>query len=162
MSLLDDQIELWLTTVGSLMVEIFRRELLVSGDYIQQTMGHDPNYKDSNLYKTATSVLTNLNSVTLYAEDYAKWLDRGRAPGVAPVPIWALIRWIQRKGITAVGYTTNQLAWAIQKSIVKKGIIPRDFLEPTFQFIEADVLKLFDTEFVDIFFESFVQTFQEL
>lgn len=60
--------------------------------------------------------------------DYADYIDSGRKRGAKGVPIKDLIQWIQEKNISS-SIPVEQLAFAIQRSIQRKGIRPRPFLE---------------------------------
>ena len=60
--------------------------------------------------------------------DYAKYVDEGRRPGEMP-PIQDILNWIQEKPIRPRGITQESLAWAIAKTIARKGIKPRPFIQ---------------------------------
>jgi hypothetical protein len=63
-------------------------------------------------------------NVILLANDYLKWVDRGRKPGTYP-PIQAIQRWVAIKGIP------KQAAWAIRTNIFKFGIKPTRVIAKT-------------------------------
>lgn len=54
---------------------------------------------------------------------YTYWLENGRKPGKLP-PIDAIEQWIEDKGIQSE-LSKDRLAWAIAKSMQKKGTIKR-------------------------------------
>jgi len=63
-------------------------------------------------------------NLVLLANDYLKWVDRGRKPGTYP-PIQAIQRWVAIKGIP------KQAAWAIRQNIYKFGIKPTRVIAKT-------------------------------
>jgi len=63
-------------------------------------------------------------NLVLLANDYLKWVDRGRKPGTYP-PIQAIQRWVAIKGIP------KQAAWAIRQNIYKFGIKPTNVIRKT-------------------------------
>jgi len=63
-------------------------------------------------------------NLILLANDYLKWVDRGRKPGTYP-PIQAIQRWATIKGIP------KEAAWAIRTNIYKFGIKPTRVLAKT-------------------------------
>jgi hypothetical protein len=63
-------------------------------------------------------------NVILLANDYLKWVDRGRKPGTYP-PIQAIQKWVAIKGIP------KQAAWAIRTNIFKFGIKPTRVIAKT-------------------------------
>lgn len=63
-------------------------------------------------------------NVILLANDYLKWVDRGRKPGTYP-PIQAIQRWVAIKGIP------KEAAWAIRTNIFKFGIKPTRVIAKT-------------------------------
>lgn len=73
--------------------------------------------------------------VSLNLEDYYEYVEYGRRKGKYP-PINAIKRWISVKPVipytkNGITPTTNQLAFLISRSIAKKGIKPKPFIEPT-------------------------------
>jgi hypothetical protein len=81
--------------------------------------GVDPN---SNLINSIKPVATK-NGVDVYAADYAKFVDSGRAKFTKKIPISQLILWVKKKGITpSRGYSLNDLAWAVQYNVYLYGI----------------------------------------
>lgn len=65
---------------------------------------------------------------------YAKYVHAGRKPGKMP-PVKALERWAKKKGLNA---------WAVAKSIEKKGIKPKPFLTDALEAKKGSVVKQFD------------------
>lgn len=60
------------------------------------------------------------NSVTLFAPSHVQFAKYGRAPGKQP-PINKIIQFVKKKGIIFKNSTEEGTAWAIAKSIAKKG-----------------------------------------
>lgn len=91
---------------------------------IQSGVPRNSRLIDSVEYKLSG---TRLN---LIANDYWFFVSKGRRAGVRKVPVDALIDWIKRYGIVPRGgMTINQLAFAIQNSIYKQGINPKNYIE---------------------------------
>jgi len=69
------------------------------------------------------------NQFTLLANYYFEYVDGGRPPMTRKkVPVDALIKWMRKNNIRPVaGQTYTSLAFAIQKSIHKIGIKPKQF-----------------------------------
>ena len=67
-------------------------------------------------------------STIISTVDYAKYVDEGRRPGEMP-PIQDILNWIQEKPIRPRGITQESLAWAIAKTIARKGVKPRPFIQ---------------------------------
>ena len=61
--------------------------------------------------------------------EYWKWVEYGRKPGKMP-PVGSILKWINAKGIKPLNKSIPQksLAFAIAKSIGKKGNKPKPFL----------------------------------
>lgn len=63
-------------------------------------------------------------------KDYFFFVDQGRKRFANKVPVQALLKWMDRKGIQPrAGLTKNQVAYAIQNGIFKSGIRPRRFID---------------------------------
>ena len=61
--------------------------------------------------------------------DYGEWVNKGRRKGAKPVPIPALVEWIKQKGIATNNKKVLGIAFAIQKSIEKKGIPSKQYVK---------------------------------
>lgn len=57
------------------------------------------------------------------------WRNTGRFPNTMDLFVRNIIDWIRRKGIPHPNKTENSLAWAIVKSIIRRGIEARPFIE---------------------------------
>jgi len=67
--------------------------------------------------------------------EYGKYVDEGRRAGAKMPPVQPIIDWVKVKRISTPQYTTEQMGWAIAKSIAKKGIRPKPFIENSIQFV---------------------------
>jgi len=117
---------------------------------------------DSTLYDTAEARVQFPDKINIWLEDYGIYVIKGRKKFARKVPIMPLIEWIKKKGIQGRNTTSgrfisvNSLAYAIQTSIFKNGILGRDFITPAIEgsmdiaeqmlldFMEADVNKSLD------------------
>jgi len=85
--------------------------------------------KSSNLSKSVKYIVVK-ESIDLEVAYYYPFVSTGRKPGVRKVPIKALIEYIKRGGFAMKsGQTINQLAFAIQTSIYKHGINPKNYID---------------------------------
>ncbi len=80
----------------------------------------------SDLSKSVKYTLTK-DGIKMEVAEYYPYVSEGhlikRRAGLRKVPIDVLIQWIKKNNIIPnAGKTINQLAWAIQTSIYKKGI----------------------------------------
>lgn len=83
----------------------------------------------SNLAKSV-QYITNKDGVQMLVASYYPYVSGGRKANIKRVPISYLIDWIKRYGIKPrSGQTINQLAYAIQTSIYKRGIRAKKFEE---------------------------------
>lgn len=81
----------------------------------------------SNLTKSVGYEVTD-TGIALVANSYWYYVSEGRRPRTTKVPITALIDYIKRYGISPrAGQSINQLAFAIQTSIYKQGINPKNY-----------------------------------
>lgn len=85
--------------------------------------------ENSNLAKSIQYV-TNKDGVQMLAASYYPYVSAGRKANIKRVPIADLIQWIKQYNIRPrPGQTINQLAYAIQTSIYKRGIKAKSFEE---------------------------------
>lgn len=68
---------------------------------------------------------------------YGIYVDKGRRPGKMP-PVQPIIDWVRVKRIQTRQITTEQMGWAIAKSIAKKGIRPKPFIQNSIDFVLAN------------------------
>ena len=58
--------------------------------------------------------------LTIYADDYIYYLEKGRKPGKKP-PLQVIRQWIDDKGITPTDISKDSLAFLIQRRIGEEG-----------------------------------------
>ena len=102
---IDDLLDL----VGEFFVEKFREELAIQG--------HDNTGK---LFETMRYESNGVDTINIYMQDYAKFVDSGIRPGKL-VSVYALIEWIEQKGIATGEKEIKGMAFAIRKKIEKEG-----------------------------------------
>jgi hypothetical protein len=81
------------------------------------------------------------NGFEIRFSEYAHFVDSGRGANKKPPPVRAIVDWIERNGIFATNLTTLQLAFAISRSIGKKGIKARPFLDRLSEQV-AELIKI--------------------
>ena len=69
---------------------------------------------------------------------YGIYVDKGRKPGAKMPPVQPIIEWVRVKRIKTPQITTEQMGWAIAKSIAKKGIRPKPFIQNSIDFVLAN------------------------
>ena len=84
------------------------------------------------------NIENNTLQMTLTAEEYSKWVDEGRKPGIG-MPVKPLKEWIKRKKLTIKDVNGKQLkmtdsringlSYVINRKIREKGIKPSHFIE---------------------------------
>jgi hypothetical protein len=63
---------------------------------------------------------------------YAQFVEEGRRKGAKQPPSTAIKEWIQQKGISKPSkYSLDSFAFVIARSISRKGIKPRPFIQTT-------------------------------
>ena len=81
----------------------------------------------------------NINT-QITGTDYAIFVDKGRRAGDKMPPVQSIRNWINARQIRVTGKTTEQLAWAMAKSIAKKGIKARPFIAPSLESVTTEGL----------------------
>lgn len=110
--------ENYLQDIQDLLTEL--REITI------QSMAASGVKSTSDLSKSVQWYYTK-DGVAMKVAEYYPWVSDGhkvvRRAGVSKVPVDALIEWIKKRNIIPTGKKTiNQLAFAIQTSIYKRGI----------------------------------------
>jgi hypothetical protein len=100
-------------------VKVMVSLLKTNRPYPKVASGSLVNSINYRLQETANGI-----NLVLLANDYLKWVDRGRKPGTYP-PIQAIQRWVAIKGIP------KEAAWAIRTNIFKFGIKPTRVIAKT-------------------------------
>ena len=111
--------------VGVLIVENMRESLFSKG--ISSSGGLAASMKP--IVTTEKGKATTL-SIEIAA--YAQFVEEGRRKGAKQPPSQAIKEWILSKGITKPQkYSLDSFAFVIARSISRKGIKPRPFIQPT-------------------------------
>lgn len=81
--------------------------------------------------------------IQVLTEEYAQWVQSGRAPGKKGVPISVLEKWIKDRGLQGRNkqgqfIKRKSFAFAIQNNIKKFGIRPSNFLDVAIEMIMSD------------------------
>jgi hypothetical protein len=92
------------------------------------------------LYKSIdyeVQVMENSISFSFLMEEYGEWVDKGRKAGKMP-PVSAIEKWVEQRKIQFRDNrgrfeSYNSTAWAIAKSIKKRGIPPTKFYSRPFK-----------------------------
>lgn len=121
------------------MSEELRRQLNVISTFLQedikQQLIDDEHNASGELVASIKNVVSEGSDMFVIEGSMAKqgvFVISGREVGAKGVPIDALVKWIENKGFSAGIKGTRGLAFAIQKSIKKKGIKPNDFISEVF------------------------------
>ena len=118
--------------------------------------------KSSDLTKSIQFIETD-NGLALEANYYFSYRSDGRRRGVKKVPIRALIDYIKDYGLVPRGgQTINQLAFAIQTAIYKRGIQPLNYFDRiveatsdvTEQVVADELIEDIADEVVDVMLQS--------
>ena len=100
---------------------------------------------DSNLLKK-TSIDYTAGKLTISMPSYAEYVDRGRRAGRMP-PVSAILRWIRQDNIAVPSqYTQEQFAFAVAKSVARKGTKGKFFLEQLADNIQELVFDYLDKQ----------------
>jgi hypothetical protein len=111
---MNNKIKDLLEVIGIAYVESIQAELIRIG------------LQDSNIYDSISYTVSD-KGVIINIPEYSTFIESGRKPLSKLPPISNLLRWMKLKRI-APG-NENKIVWAIAKSIAKKGIKPRPFIE---------------------------------
>jgi hypothetical protein len=117
------------------------------------------NLEDDSALVKSINVIVKPNSLEIEYADYGDYLDQGRKPGKKGIPISALVKWINQKKKKGLfqNFSTNEavqsLAFALQKSIKRKGIKARNWKEKSL----AEAIKRMDkvsNQLIDQYIDS--------
>lgn len=110
-------------------IEMLNQLLLELNELTIQIMTGDKVKPQSNLAKSIQWAVGD-KGLGMQAAYYYPYVSEGRRRGTKKVPISALIDYIKRYGLTPRGgQTINQLAFAIQTAIYKRGLNPRGYAD---------------------------------
>lgn len=113
-------LDLDIKTISEQIIQVIREEY--------EKDGLDQNSRLRNFQYTV-SFNNDVYQLTLKLPAYWKFFELGRRPGRMP-PVSAIEKWIQTKKLIP---HTRGVAWAISKSIAKKGTIPHNTLHHALQ-----------------------------
>lgn len=102
----------------------------------QQNLIDDGKVDTATLVKTSNVERHYLNKSLVFPALYADSVEYGRAPGSMP-PVNALKKWVKRKLGIKNEAKAKSVAFAIAKSIEKRGINPSPFLRPAIDYAKA-------------------------
>lgn len=127
--------------------EIFKeKEKLLSlfkGFIIKNDKKKGKSLKNSDLIKKI-DIKKSSNQITFSAPTYITNVDEGRKRGGKKVPIKELLKFIKENNIQPKKGGINSLAFAIQNSIYKEGIAPRNFLKQSLIDLKREIDKITD------------------
>ena len=104
-----ENIEDLLDLVGEFFVDKFREELI--------EQGHD---NTGRLFETMRFETNGVDTINIFMQDYAKYVDSGIRPGKL-VSVYALIEWVEQKGIATGEKEIKNAAFAIRRKIMNEG-----------------------------------------
>ena len=105
---------------------------------------------NSRLVKTAKFIHKGEGNVEIDMVDYAEYVDKGRKAG-SPPPVNKIIKFIQRRGITPPsGTNVEQLAYAIAKSIGRRGVKARPFLELLQEEVSEILIRYYNEKIIEV------------
>lgn len=153
------------TVIAEILVENLKASL-IENDYIARNgINYGPLTTGSNIYRLIDYEVIG-DDVFIYMPSYAVNIEFGRRAGVerqvtkngrtytlytGMPPIRSILLWIRNKGITPRdGISLNQLAFLIARSIARRGIPARPFIERAIERTQDDErLDLNINEFID-------------
>jgi hypothetical protein len=131
--------------VKKAMQEVGQETVLTMKDLLtRQNAVASGNLRDTLTAKTIQAD-NELIDTQIEGADYAIFVDQGRKAGDRMPPVQAISAWINTRKISVSGKTTQQLAWAMAKSIAKKGIRARPFIAPSLGSITTTGLQTIQT-----------------
>jgi hypothetical protein len=90
-------------------------------------------------------VRADADMIRLLSNDYLQYVSTGRKAYTKKIPIQYILEFIKknqiRGGKAGKQYSDNQLAFAIQTSIYKRGIVGKDFM--------TDLLKMYEERSIE-------------
>jgi hypothetical protein len=101
------------------------------------------------------------NTIVIKMNKYALYIDSGRRPFVKYIPFKVLLDWVNKNRIEFPGQSKREVAYIIQRSIYKKGIQPRKWIDQLGRDIEKLTGERLETEIfksIDIKYEQLFKT----
>ena len=126
------------------------------------------NYQDGQLYRTLSySVSTGTGGwvISVYLENYWKYIESGRRPGKMP-PLDVIEKWINVRRIIPHSMTlksgktvipsVKQLSFLIARKISRDGIRPRPFFKQSFESAKREFLHIIEEAVIADIKESLI------
>ena len=113
--------------VNELKAELFKAGKDASGTLLK-SMRHEVKSADDKIL------------IDIFAEDYFRYVDKGRRPGARMPPAEPIRKWLILKGIR------KELEFPIRRSIGIKGIKPLNILNPTVKKVTIEFLPHYEKE----------------
>ncbi len=125
--MLTPEIKALMNRTGELITDKMIDTLISNGSLATGQLARGISYQ---VLETEDGIITKIT-----IPGYGEFVDKGRRAGAKMPPVQPIIDWVRVKRIKTPQYTTEQLGWAIAKSISKKGIRPKPFIENSVQFV---------------------------
>ena len=113
--------------VNELKAELFKAGKDASGTVIK-TMRHN------------VKALDNKILIEVEAEDYFRYIDKGRRPGSKMPPVEPIVKWLKLRGID------EKLQFPIRRKIAERGIKALNILAPTVRKVTVEFLPNYGKE----------------
>lgn len=116
-------------------MQLYQIATFLKADIKQQLLDDGHRATGELIESIETVVAKGLNVFTIegYMGKQGLFIINGRKAGAKGVPIDALVKWIENKGFSDGARDTKGIAFAIQKTIIKEGIEPDDFIGKVFE-----------------------------
>jgi hypothetical protein len=118
--MLNSEVKKLLNQTGQLITDKMIDTAIANGSLASGQLIRSIGFKETSKNETT--------GITVSTVDYAKWVDEGRRPGKMP-PVQDILQWVKVKPVRARRLTQESLAWAIAKTIAKRGVRPRPFIQ---------------------------------
>jgi len=125
--MLTPEIKALMNRTGELITDKMIDTLISNGSLATGQLARGISYQ---VLETEDGIITKIT-----IPGYGEFVDKGRRAGAKMPPVQPIIDWVRVKRIKTPQYTTEQLGWAIAKSIARKGIRPKPFIENSIQFV---------------------------
>ena len=118
---------------------------LLEGQVADRTpVGVSGNLRSSISHQILTG-FPNLTGAVFSPLPYAIVMEEGRKPGAKMPPVAAIALWLYRKGIVTDRKEIRGAAWAVAKSIAKKGIEGKHMFKEGLEASEPHINQLFNS-----------------
>ncbi len=126
-------------------IDLISKEIQV----LTQTILIQGGLKSTDAIVKDVKVQSDNNGLQIYVKSYLENIEKGRRAHARKIPISALIEFIKQKKLNLQGRSLNDLAFAIQMEIYKRGIAARPgkleaITNKSQNYIVEQFTKLFD------------------